>query len=109
MASYRRQKRGEHQVLSRLKKSKVLNGKFSPKIHLQTIGLILKVEKSQSPDSYQHWIESVLLVERLREVNALLGFTRIEAPEETQDPDKRPPRASLSKHDPTWVPVTDAR
>ena len=43
----------------------------------------------------------------MREVNALLGFTRIEAPEETQDPDKRPPRASLSKHDPTWVPVMD--
>ena len=66
-----------------------------------------KSRKVPVPDSYQHWIESVLLVERLREVNALLGFTRIEAPEETQDPDKRPPRASLSKHDPTWVPVTD--
>ena len=70
-------KEGEHQVLSRLKKSKVLNGKFSPKIHLQTIGLILKVEKFQSLIHINTGSNQVLLVERLREVNALLGFTRI--------------------------------
>lgn len=52
-------------------------------------------------------IESVLLLERLREVNALLGFTRVEAPEETANPNDRPPRASLSRAVPDWVPATE--
>ena len=50
-------------------------------------------------------IESVLLLERLREVNALVGFTRVEAPEESDDPDDRPPMASLCRDRPTWIPA----
>ena len=46
-----------------------------------------------------------MLLERLREVNALLGFTRVEAPEETVDPDERPPRANICADPPTWVPA----
>ncbi|MGE9010699.1 DrmB family protein [Leptospira interrogans] len=58
------------------------------------------------PKGYNKWIAGVLLLERLREVNALLGFTRVEAPEETTNPDDRPPRASLCKAPPQWVPAT---
>jgi hypothetical protein len=49
----------------------------------------------------------VLLLERLREVNALIGYTRVEAPEETDDPDERPPMADLTRANPTWVPATE--
>jgi len=42
----------------------------------------------------------VLLLERLREVNASLGFTRVEAPEEAGDPNERPQMAKLSRSKP---------
>jgi hypothetical protein len=57
------------------------------------------------PKKYEKLISGVLLLERLREVNALLGFTRVEAPEETSDPDERPPMADLCKGKPDWVPA----
>ena len=47
----------------------------------------------------------MLLLERLREVNALLGFTRVEAPEESSDPNERPQMASLARRKPDWVPA----
>jgi hypothetical protein len=40
-------------------------------------------------------------------VNALIGFTRVEAPEESDDPEDRPPMASLTRAKPTWVPASD--
>lgn len=58
------------------------------------------------PKGYQEKIASVLLLERLREVNALLGFTRVEAPEESGNPDEQPVRAALCKDPPDWVPAT---
>jgi hypothetical protein len=57
------------------------------------------------PKGFGGKIASVLLLERLREVNALLGFTRVEAPEETADPDERPPMADLSSGAAQWVPA----
>ena len=59
------------------------------------------------PKGFEKQIAGVLLLERLREVNALLGFTRVEAPEETANPDERAPRADLCKGAPTWVPATE--
>jgi hypothetical protein len=47
------------------------------------------------------------LLERLREVNALLGFTRVEAPEESADPTQQAPRAPLCSGPPSWVPATE--
>jgi hypothetical protein len=58
------------------------------------------------PAAFTKQIASVLLLERLREVNALLGFTRVEAPEETANPAERPARAALCKAAPEWVPAT---
>lgn len=57
------------------------------------------------PVGFEDRIAGVLLLERLREVNALLGFTRVEAPEESGDPDERPPMADLCVGAPTWVPA----
>ena len=62
-------------------------------------------KKVSSPTRFTPYIERVLLLERLREVNALLGFTRVEAPEESEDPNERPQMASLSRSKPDWVPA----
>lgn len=59
------------------------------------------------PAEYTALIDSVLLLDRLREVNALIGFTRVEPPEESIAPDQRAPRASLSRGKPTWVPASE--
>jgi hypothetical protein len=64
-------------------------------------------EKVASPTKYVSVVSNVLLLKRLREVNALIGYTRVEAPEETADPDERPPMADLCKGKPDWVPATE--
>ncbi|AWI78856.1 sulfate ABC transporter substrate-binding protein [Parazoarcus communis] len=62
-------------------------------------------KKVGTPPGLGGHISRVLLLERLREVNALLGFTRVEAPEESGDPSERPQMASLSRSKPDWVPA----
>ncbi|MFV8626540.1 DrmB family protein [Ralstonia pseudosolanacearum] len=62
-------------------------------------------KKVASPTGFGNRIGRVLLLERLREVNALLGFTRVEAPEETSDPNERPQMAGLARRKPDWVPA----
>ena len=62
-------------------------------------------KKVGTPSAFAKHISRVLLLERLREVNALLGFTRVEAPEEAGDPDARPQMANLSRSKPDWVPA----
>ncbi|BCM86306.1 DUF1998 domain-containing protein [Methylobacterium indicum] len=47
----------------------------------------------------------VLLLERLREVNALLGFTRVESPEEGGDAGPTI-KAPLGREAPSWIPAT---
>jgi hypothetical protein len=57
------------------------------------------------PKGFEATITRVLLVERLREVNALLGFTRVESPDEGSGDDAAP-RAPLGRSAPDWVPAT---
>ncbi len=63
------------------------------------------------PPGYEDYLEQVVLVERLREVRALIGFTRIEAPgdfsEMLEVPENR--RAPISRKPPTWVPAAEVR
>lgn len=56
------------------------------------------------PTGFEPYVARVLLLERLREVNALLGFTRVESP--TEGGDDRAPRAPIGRGAPTWVPAT---
>lgn len=56
------------------------------------------------PTGFDPYVVRVLLLERLREVNALLGFTRVESP--TEGGDDRAPRAPIGRGAPTWVPAT---
>jgi hypothetical protein len=59
------------------------------------------------PESFITYFSKVVLLERLREVNALIGYTRIEAQEETNDPDERPPLAALSSRKSEWIPAVE--
>jgi hypothetical protein len=59
------------------------------------------------PRAFETKLSHVLLLERLREVNALIGYTRVEAPEEDTDPQERPPMASISRNKPEWVPAVE--
>jgi hypothetical protein len=68
------------------------------------------VRERQVPDGTAEWLDSVVLVHRLREVSALTGFTRIEAPEWLPDEEVRTRHgAPLSRNDPTWVPCAELR
>lgn len=64
-------------------------------------------ERIAPPAQFASLISGVLLLKRLREVNALVGYTRVEAPEESASPDERPPMAALCRNRPDWVPATE--
>jgi len=59
------------------------------------------------PPPYAGLLDQVVLVTRLREVQALVGFTRLSAPERRElDPSNRLP---LGRAIPTWVPAFEQR
>lgn len=64
-------------------------------------------ERIAPPAKFASLVSGVLLLKRLREVNALVGYTRVEAPEESVSPDERPPMAALCRNRPDWVPSTE--
>ena len=62
------------------------------------------------PQQYVGPIKQVVLVERLREVTALVGFTRIDAGGElTDELDIPTQNAPLSRAPSTWVPASEVR
>jgi hypothetical protein len=70
-----------------------------------------KLRAVKPPDVYRKQFDKIVLVERLREVRALLGFTRIESPGDYDTPFQIPEDqlAPLSRNPPTWVPATEIR
>lgn len=56
------------------------------------------------PEGWESFIERVVLVERLREVQALLGFTRIESPYEEEGEERRVP---LARGTPEFLPAAE--
>jgi len=68
-----------------------------------------KVSPVAPPAGYERVIQQVVLVERLREVRALVGFTRIEAPGDFTEMDEVPEehRVPLSRRRPTWIPAAE--
>ena len=66
-----------------------------------------KAEPTTPPAGYDALLDQVVLVSRLREVQALVGFTRLAAPERR---DLRPRnRVPLSRGPETWVPAAEQR
>ncbi len=62
---------------------------------------------TRSPDGYDNLIDQVVLVSRLREVRALLGFTRLSAPDRDDLQPVR--RVSLTRGPAEWVPAVEQR
>ena len=64
-----------------------------------------------APAAYARFLQQVVLVERLREVRAMLGFTRLDSFGELNDPDlgEMTDRAPLSRRAPTWLPAAEVR
>ncbi|MCY7343291.1 MAG: DUF1998 domain-containing protein [Pseudonocardia sp.] len=59
------------------------------------------------PPALRGLVDDVVQAERLREVRALIGFTRLDAPD-PDDPELVTP-APLAKGNPDWVPATEVR
>ncbi|MBX7104577.1 MAG: DUF1998 domain-containing protein [Gemmataceae bacterium] len=74
-------------------------------------GRDFQLRVAQPPQRYAKYFEKVVLAERLREVRALVGFTRIESPSDYDNPAAFPEnqRARLSRSSPTWVPSSEIR
>jgi len=63
------------------------------------------------PTGYGQTIAAVTAVTRLRSVVALIGFSRIDAPDSgvVEDADTNQNRARLSEREPRWVPAAEMR
>lgn len=63
------------------------------------------------PEGYRGRIADVVLVERLREVRALVGFTRIGSPGDFNDASEVPGdrRMPMTRRPPRWVPASEVR
>ena len=70
-----------------------------------------KLRVVDPPPNYEHILEKVVLAERLREVRAQIGFTRIESPGDYSDLGDFPKeqRVQLSRTAPRWVPTSEVR
>lgn len=70
-----------------------------------------QIRETAPPLAYRHLLSRVVLVEKLREVSACMGFTRITSPGDFADAAELPEeqRAPLSRKKPTWVPATEVR
>jgi hypothetical protein len=70
-----------------------------------------KLRKVAAPKDSEMWFENTVLIERIREVRALVGYTRIESnadfAEVTQLKDSR--MSPLSRTAPTWLPASEVR
>lgn len=69
----------------------------------------LKLRRVDPPMGFERYFESTVIVERIREVRALMGFTRIEsngdfAEAEMSDERRQTP---LSRQSPTWLPASE--
>jgi hypothetical protein len=64
-----------------------------------------------APADFTKYFEKIVLVEKLREVRALVGFTRIKSPRDFDSPADLPPedRARISRKEPTWIPACETR
>lgn len=70
-----------------------------------------KLRVVKPPKEYSKQFEKIVLVEKLREVRALVGFTRIMSPREFDSPADLPEeaRAVISRREPTWLPASETR
>jgi hypothetical protein len=84
---------------------------FSQTSNFTSIGKDWQLKPIPAPTDFQDIIEKVILVEKMREVRALIGFTRIQSPGDFTDTGEVPKefRAPLSRQKPAWVPAMEVR
>ncbi|RRR65702.1 MAG: DUF1998 domain-containing protein [Candidatus Viridilinea halotolerans] len=70
-----------------------------------------RLREVAAPSGFASVLKRVVLVERLREVRALIGFTRIDAPNEIgmQPEGATQRRMALARKAPAWVPAAEVR
>jgi hypothetical protein len=70
-----------------------------------------KLRTVDPPDDFTSYFDKIVLVEKLREVRALVGFTRIMSPRDFDNPADLPEdrRADISRKKPTWLPASETR
>lgn len=70
-----------------------------------------QVREVAPPPAYRPLLTRVVLAEKLREVSACVGFTRITSPGDFAEAAELPGeyRAPLARRDPAWVPATEVR
>ena len=70
-----------------------------------------KLRTVDPPSDYSQFFDKIVLVEKLREVRALVGFTRLISPRDFDNPADLPPerRAPLARKAPTWIPASETR
>lgn len=74
-------------------------------------GKNFKLRSVEPPNEFTRYFEKIVLVEKIREVRALVGFTRLMSPRDFDSAASLPPenRAKLSRKDPSWVPASETR
>jgi len=70
-----------------------------------------KLKLQKPPTGFEHLITKTVLAERLRQVCALVGFTRVESPGDFMELGELDEmrRAPLTRKKPDWVPATEVR
>ena len=74
-------------------------------------GRTFKLRIVDPPTDFTKYFEKIVLVEKLREVRALVGFTRLMSPRDFDNAADVPleQRAKISRKAPTWVPASETR
>jgi len=70
-----------------------------------------KLRTVDPPPDFTSYFEKIVLAEKLREVRALVGFTRIMSPRDFDNPKDVPEdrRADISRKKPSWLPASETR
>jgi hypothetical protein len=70
-----------------------------------------KLRAVSPPPEFAEWFEKIVLVEKLREVRSLIGFTRLMSPRDFDNVGDVPEthRCALSRKKPTWLPASETR
>lgn len=62
-----------------------------------------------APRGFENLLLPTVCVEKIREVNALVGFTRLEAPDDLLQSTGNLSYAPLSRNKPEWIPASEVR
>ena len=70
-----------------------------------------RLEPTTPPEGSEKYFKKIVLVPKLREVRALIGFTRIQSPGELGDLENQTEQslAPISRKAPKWIPATEIK